>query len=123
MEKLILAQGTSNVDDTGISSNEIREQNKKRRRTKARKVSSSSSDEKETEDLVTTKENCPTQNKELPPFPQMKQFISNSTPLKEISKQHTKNISANKFTKTVSNNNNNNSNIHKYFYINHFIIR
>lgn len=118
MEKLILAQDTSNVDDTGILSNEMRERNKIRRRTKARKVSSSSSDEKDTEDLATNKENCPTQNKELPPFPQMKQFISSSTPLKEISKQHTKNISVNKFPKTVSNNNNNNSNICKY----HFII-
>lgn len=109
MEKLILAQATSNVDDTGISSDEMRERNKIRRRTKARKVSSSSSDEKDTEDLAT--------NKELPPFPQMKQFISSSTPLKEISKQHTKK-SVNKFPKTVSNNNNNNSNICKY----HFII-
>lgn len=105
MEKLILAQDTSNVDDTGMSSEEIRERNKKRRRIKAkRKLSSSSEDE----ELIGNKENNPTQNKKILPFPQLEKFVSSSTPLKEKSVQHIENMICDDiFTSAVSNNDTN----------------
>ncbi|KAM0734810.1 hypothetical protein ACS0PU_011629 [Formica fusca] len=88
MEKLILAQDTSNVDDTGMSSEEIRERNKKRKRIKAKRKLSSSEDE----ELIGNKENYPTQNKKILPFPQLEKFVSSSTPLKEKSVQHIENM-------------------------------
>ncbi|XP_036140507.1 uncharacterized protein LOC118644880 [Monomorium pharaonis] len=72
MEKLTLAQDTSNVD-TGLSSDELKQRNKKRRREKAkRKLSSSLED-----DLLCfteNKENYPHGNKQLPPFPELDKF-------------------------------------------------
>lgn len=101
MEKLILAQNTSNVDDTGMSSEEIRERNKKRRRIKAKRKLSSSEDE----ELIGNKENYPTQNKKILPFPQLEKFVSSSTPLKKKSVQHIENMICDDiFTSAVSNN-------------------
>lgn len=75
MEKLTLAQDTSNIDDTEMSSEELRERDKKRRRMKAKKRVSSSSDEDfaDSED----KENCliKTPSKTLPAFPTIEQFL------------------------------------------------
>jgi len=45
MQKLCLAEDTSNIDETGVSSNEVREREKKRRRIKAKKYMSSSSED------------------------------------------------------------------------------
>jgi hypothetical protein len=105
MEKLVLAQDTSNVDDTGMSSEEIRERNKKRRRMKAKRTYNSSSSSSSSEDeLVTNKENCPTQNKKLPLFPQIQNFISSSTPQKDISTQQIENTACDIYTDAVSNN-------------------
>lgn len=109
MEKLILAQDTSNVDDTGMSSEDIRERDKKRRRKKAkRKVSSSSEDE---EELVANKENRRIPNNTLPPFPQIEKFVSSSTPLKVISTQHIENMTCDDILTSVVSNNNTNTSI------------
>lgn len=72
MEKLTLAQDTSNIDDTEMSSEELREREKKRRRMKAKKRVSSSSDED-----FTDKENSLiiTQSNTLPAFPTIEQFV------------------------------------------------
>ena len=60
MEKLVIAEDTSNVDDvSSISSTEVREKGKKRRRARARKCLSSSSED----DIV--------REKILPALPQM----------------------------------------------------
>lgn len=104
MQKLVLAQDTSNVDDTDMSSGEVRERDKKRRHLNAkRKLSSSSEDEESM--AIANKENCETQNKKFPPFPQIEKFISNSTLiLKKKSTQPIKNIMSDDiFTSTVSN--------------------
>jgi len=66
MQKLILAEDTSNIE-TNISSNELKEKEKKRRRLKAKKYMSSSSEE---EDLHLYEENNVTREKILPAFPQ-----------------------------------------------------
>ncbi|KMQ86083.1 hypothetical protein RF55_15045, partial [Lasius niger] len=71
MQKLILAEETSNID-TNSSSNELKEKEKKRRRLKARKYLSSSSEE----DLHSHKENTITREKILPAFPQKRNFMS-----------------------------------------------
>lgn len=115
MEILSLAQDTSNVDDTGMSSGEVRERNKKRRRTKAkRKLTSSSSSEEE--ELIGNKENYPVQNKKVLPFPQMEKFVCSSTSLTEKSAQHIENIINDDIcTSAVSNN----TNIYKYYFVNH----
>lgn len=75
MEKLILAQDTSNIDDTDISTEELRELGKKRRRVKATKKFSSSSED---EDFVISdnKENNLTQIKKLPTFPQFVPIVN-----------------------------------------------
>lgn len=116
IEKLILAQDTSNVDDTGMSSSEIRERNKKRRRTKAKRKFSSCSSSSENEEVIRNKENCPIQHKTVLPFPKLDKFVSNSTPLKEKSTQHIiENVICDDRTSTVSINN---STIYKYHFLN-----
>lgn len=103
MEKLTLALDTSNVDDTGMSSSEIKERSKKRRRIKARRKNASSSSEEE-EELVMNKENYPIQNKKFLVFPQIEKFLSSSTPLTERSSQHIANTMHNDtFNSAVSN--------------------
>lgn len=103
MQKLILAQDTSNMDDTDMSSEDIRERDKKRRRIKAQRKFSSS---EEDEELITNNENRPTKDKKFPPFPQIKKFMSStSTPLKEKFIQRSENISDDIFISKVSNNN------------------
>lgn len=55
MEKLVLAQDTSNIDDSEMSLDEIKERNKKIRRVKAKKYLSSAdeySDENEEYDMI-----------------------------------------------------------------------
>ncbi|KMQ89708.1 hypothetical protein RF55_10634, partial [Lasius niger] len=103
MQKLVLAQDTSNVDDTDMSSGEVRERDKKRRRLNAKRKLSSSSEDEESMAIANT-ENCETQNKKLPPFPQIEKFISNSTLiLKKKSTQPIKNIMSDDiFTSTLS---------------------
>jgi len=76
MQKLILAEETSNID-TNLSSNELKEREKKRRRLKARKYLSSSS----SEDLHSHKENTITREKILPAFPQKRNFVSSDKEL------------------------------------------
>lgn len=77
LQKLSLAQDTSNIDDTGMSSNDLREQNKKQRRIKAKKkiLSSSSSEE---DIYLKNKENKINiiQHKILPPFPDRGNFVN-----------------------------------------------
>lgn len=69
MDKLVLAEDTSNID---MSSDGLREQKKKRRRVKAKKVISSSSDE----DVSNDEENDMSSNKILPECPQIGNFVS-----------------------------------------------
>lgn len=72
MQKLALAEDTSNIDR---SSDGLRELKKKKRRVKARKIISSSSDE----DLfLNESDNDVNSNKILPDFPQIGNFISKS---------------------------------------------
>ncbi|XP_025262923.1 uncharacterized protein LOC112637409 [Camponotus floridanus] len=80
MEKLVLAQDTSNIENTEISSNELKEIKKKRRRIQAKKKMSSSEMSSSSEDflLQENKENRMTQNnKILPAFPQIEHFVPN----------------------------------------------
>lgn len=86
MQKLILAEDTSNIE-TNISSNELKEKEKKRRRLKAKKYISSSSEE----DLYLHKENV-TREKILPALPQKQNFVSSDKELQNTSTQITKNI-------------------------------
>lgn len=88
MQKLILAEDTSNIE-TNISSNELKEKEKKRRRLKAKKYMSSSSEE---EDLHLYKENNVTREKILPAFPQKQNFVSSDKELQNTSRQLTRNI-------------------------------
>lgn len=104
MEKLILAQDTSNVDDTGLSSHEIKERKKKRRCAKAKRQYSSFSED---EEVVTNKENSLTKNKKLPPLPQ-EEYVPTSpkinTPLTEIFTQRSENLICNEIlANSVSN--------------------
>nr|XP_012235928.1 PREDICTED: uncharacterized protein LOC105680071 [Linepithema humile] len=73
MEKLVLAEDTSNID---VSSDELKNQKKKRRREKAKKIISSSSDE----DICFNedKHNHVRQTgiKLLPPYPEIENFVS-----------------------------------------------
>ncbi|XP_011858997.1 PREDICTED: uncharacterized protein LOC105556509 isoform X2 [Vollenhovia emeryi] len=69
LQKLCLAEDTSNVDETGMSSSEIREREKQRRRKKAKRRLSSSGDES-----YSDKEND-TRYK-LPVLPKKQQFVS-----------------------------------------------
>lgn len=85
MQKLILAEDTSNIE-TNISSNELKEKEKKRRRLKAKKYLSSSSEE----DLYPYKEN--TREKILPALPQKQNFVSSDKELQDTSRQFTRNI-------------------------------
>jgi len=83
MEKLVLAQDTSNIENTEISSNELRENKKKRRRIQAKKKVSSSEVSSSEEDflLQENKENRTTQNnKILPAFPQIEHFVPKYKP-------------------------------------------
>lgn len=89
MEKLVLAEDTSNVDDTAISSNELKTREKKRRRLKAQKRFSSSSEE-DNLSFSGDKENNIHQNKILPTFPQKEHFVSSQLP--NTSKHNMKNI-------------------------------
>lgn len=75
---MTLAQDTSNVENTEISSDELNEQKKKRRRVKAKKVMSSSS----SEDVLfeENKENKMTQSKILPAFPDIQHFVPTHKP-------------------------------------------
>jgi len=106
MEKLILAQDTSNLDDTGMSSEEMRKRNKMRRRKKAkRELSSSSASSSEKKKSIRNKENYLIQNKKVLPFSQLEKFVFSSTPLKEKSTQHIEDmIDSNIFTDAVSDN-------------------
>ncbi|KYN21195.1 hypothetical protein ALC57_06437 [Trachymyrmex cornetzi] len=73
LEKLIVAQDTSNIDDTGMSSDDLREQKKKRRRIIAKKqITSSSSEDLDSNDNENTLKI--EQSKIIPSFPQ-KSFI------------------------------------------------
>jgi len=92
MEKLILAQDTSNVDDTDVPSAEMREREKKRRRIKAKRKMSTSSEDEES---FANKENSPIQNRKLPSFPQIDKFTSSRTSMKETSRQHIENTVCN----------------------------
>lgn len=80
LQKLTLAQDTSNIDDTGMSSEEQKQQRRVKAKRKIssskRKVSSSSS--KEEEICLKNKENKLTikQTKVLPPFPDRGNFLS-----------------------------------------------
>lgn len=75
MEKLVLAEDTSNIDDTDISSQELRERDKKRRRMKAKKKFSSSSSDDEFSGSE-NKENNSTQLKTLPAYPAIDSYVS-----------------------------------------------
>lgn len=89
MQKLCLAEDTSNIDETGVSSNEVRERGKKRRRIKAKKYMSSSSED----DLCSYKENYSiTQEKNLPALPHKQHFVSNDKELLSTSTQATRDI-------------------------------
>ena len=82
MEKLVLAEDTSNVDDVSVSSSELRERGKKRRRTKARKwVSSSSSSEDDSINISRNEDNV------LPALPTLHNF--------NIDLNHRPNVSTN----------------------------
>lgn len=70
IEKLVAAQDTSNVENSDISSNELREKQKLQRRNNARKrINSSSSDEEDKENQIQNK-------KRLPSFPMLQDFVS-----------------------------------------------
>lgn len=100
MEKLILAQDTSNVDNSDMSSEEIKERDKKRRHLKAkRKLSSSSEDE---ELMPAANKENQVQNKRLPNFPKIQTYVSNT--VKEKITQPTENLAyeENIFTNSVS---------------------
>lgn len=101
MEKLILAQDTSNVDNSDMSSEEKKEQNKKKRRLKAAKRKLSSSSEDEEVMPVANKENQ-VQNKRLPNFPKIETYVSNI--VKEKIMQPIENVAHenNIFTNAVS---------------------
>ncbi|XP_032689929.1 uncharacterized protein LOC116853140 isoform X2 [Odontomachus brunneus] len=76
MEKLVLAQETSNIDNidnSDMSSEVLREPEKKRRRIKAKKKFSSFSSDKDIAD--NNKENRWTQMKTLSAFPGIEQFV------------------------------------------------
>ncbi|XP_071577866.1 uncharacterized protein [Temnothorax nylanderi] len=101
IEKLSLAEDTSNVDEAGISSNELREREKKRRRINAKKNFSSSSED----DVCSNKENKVTRVKTLPAFPQKQHFVSNDKKLPSTSTQVTRNVLCeNTSFKTISRN-------------------
>jgi len=103
MEKLILAQDTSNVDDTDVLSVEMRERDKKRRCIKAKRKMSTSSEDEES---FVNKENSPIRNRKLPSFPQIDKFrCSSSTSMKETSRQHIENTVCNDIlTNAIRNN-------------------
>ncbi|XP_071577867.1 uncharacterized protein [Temnothorax nylanderi] len=104
IEKLSLAEDTSNVDEAGISSNELREREKKRRRINAKKNFSSSSED----DVCSNKENKVTRVKTLPAFPQKQHFVSNDKKLPSTSTQVTRNVLCeNTSFKTISRNDEN----------------
>jgi len=89
MQKLCLAEDTSNIDETGVSSNEVREREKKRRRIKAKKYMSSSSED----DLCSYKKHYSvTQEANLFALPQKQHFVSNDKELLSTSTQATKDI-------------------------------
>jgi len=74
MDKLVLAEDTSNID---MTSDGLRKRKKEIRRVKAKKtISSSSSDE----DLYLNEneDNYDRSNKTLPHYPQIKNFVSNN---------------------------------------------
>lgn len=75
MEKLILAQDTSNVDNSDTSSEEKKERDKKKRHLKAKRKCISSSEDEELMP-VANKENV--QKKKLPDFPNIETFVSNT---------------------------------------------
>lgn len=104
MEKLVRAEDTSNVDDTAVSSNELKEREKKRRRLKARKHFSSSSDE-DLSFFEDKENNINRQNEILPALPQIEHFVSNKKQLLGTPIQNTSNIlRENSFFNAVSSN-------------------
>jgi len=102
MEKLILAQNTSNVDDTDVPSAEIKEREKKKRRIKAkRKTLQRTKSHSQIKKIVQYKiENS------LLFFPQIDKFrFSSSTSMKETSRQHIENTVCNNIlTNAIRNN-------------------
>jgi len=77
MEKLVLAEDTSNIDDT-MSSDGLKEQKKQRRRIKARKYMSSSSEE---DVCLNNNENtCVRKNPAalLSSYPEIENFVSSN---------------------------------------------
>lgn len=84
LEKLTLAQDTSNIDDTGVSSDELREQKKKRRRIKAKRHLSSSSS---SEDIYSNDQENRLKIKQpkiLPPFPERNFTIDVDKPTQSV---------------------------------------
>lgn len=104
MAKLVQAEDTSHIDDTGISSNEMREREKQRRRIKAKKHIQSSSEESDLE-FYNDKENSIKYDKILPTLPQKEHFISSCKQLLGTSMQNTKHVvRENSMLNAVSNN-------------------
>lgn len=73
MDKLVLAEDTSNID---MSSDGLREQKKERRRMKAKKIISSSSSD---EDVDLDGNNSVRSNKSLPSYPNIENFMLSNT--------------------------------------------
>ncbi|XP_011689931.1 PREDICTED: uncharacterized protein LOC105451266 isoform X2 [Wasmannia auropunctata] len=110
MEKLVRAEDTSNVDDTALSSNELKEREKKRRRLKAKKQLSSSSSE---EDFIfdQNKENNIRQNKILPALPRKEHFELNKKQLPGSSRENRTILCENSFFNVASSNDLNNDTV------------
>lgn len=114
MEKLVRAQDTSNIDDTDMSPNELKERDKKRRRIKAKKridpiYTSTSSDE----DVAVSEEK--ENSLMLPPFPKIDQFVNNQEMGKQsLINKHTNNSKNILTEKTLVNTTNSNSEQYHY---------
>ncbi|XP_011687453.1 PREDICTED: uncharacterized protein LOC105449767 [Wasmannia auropunctata] len=110
LEKLILAQDTSNIDDTGVSSDELRQQAKKRRRIKTKKTINSSSSDFSDKDLCMNDDierrkiqhKVVTVNK-VPSFPELRHFVPSSSKMIDKSLQNIQNVSNKKASVNIMN--------------------